>query len=70
LGILEILHDAGYAYGNNFSLSNVVFEEYGERASLFSFERCLRFKDIDSDECIPQKRATHFSGDAKFASVT
>lgn len=41
LNVLEILHDAGYAYSNNFSLSNVVFEDgAGERASLFSFERC------------------------------
>lgn len=48
LEIAEMLHDAGYTYGNNFSLTNIILDRSGERFTLLSYERCLPYKDVMS----------------------
>eukprot|EP00347_Sterkiella_histriomuscorum_P021417 403334049 len=66
---LECLHDSGYVYGNNFSLSNLILNEREDQLSLFSYERCQEYRDPQTLEHYKQKRGSTFSGDAKFASI-
>lgn len=56
-------------YGNNFSLSNVVLNSKHDTVSLFSFERCIQYKDMMKGTHKPMERLKFFAGDAKFASV-
>ena len=69
--MLECLHELGYIYiyGNNFSLTNIMLNSRHDRVSLFSFERCIPYKDVLSGTHRPRERLSCFSGDARFASV-
>lgn len=69
LKVLECLHEIGYIYGNNFALSNVALNSKHDKVSLFSFERCMPYKDTNTGTHLKQERLQFFAGDAKFSSV-
>lgn len=67
--VLELLHDVGYVYCNNFALSNIVLNTRHEQASLFSFERCTSYINRETGEHLKNEKLPYFSGDVKFASI-
>jgi len=66
---LESLHEIGYVYNNNFSLTNIVLNNKHDRVSLFSFERCMPYIDKITKHHLPRTQVPFFSGDAKFSSI-